>query len=579
MKKCLGIHAWASLAVMALVVTLCLAFATKGRAQMQTTTGISGTVKDPSGAVVVGAKVIVRDQNTGSVRTAATNSSGYYAFQSVLPGLYTITVSMAGFETAMVTNRRVLATEPAQVDVVLQVGRSAQTVTVSAQGAELLNTSSQTITDTITPMLVKNLPTTRGNFFDLLTLAPGVVPQQANGYNGGLGISQTSNAYNYVNIANTYNSSGAFVGGNRDSASNVSIDGANVQSPVYQETPQWQSTDTVQELRVETANMNSEFGYGASGINVITRSGTNRFHGDVYEYLRNNHLDANDFFSNQAGQKLPTYQQNQFGVSVGGPIKKDKLLFFFNYEGLRARQSVNQRLTAVPAAYRNGDFSVNANSTPQNPLAPIPIYNPYQYDPATGLRQQFPGNIIPMGATTLCSPKPTCVDPATVKFLNDWVLQPTAVVDGIPVALGVSKSTIDSNQYTGRIDFLQSEKSTIYGRYTQTPVEAFSGSIQPLAPQYNPHASYNAVAHWIWTPSPSLVNHVFVAYTRPKWFLGRNTSVPDVSSQLGLTNVSGLPGGPDFEGTGYAMDTSQVFILNSTADKYQFEDDFSTIRD
>jgi hypothetical protein len=203
---------------------------------------------------------------------------------------------------AVVVDQQVQASQPAEVDVTLRVGQTKQTVTVSAAGAELLKTSSQTISDTITPTLVKSLPTVRDNFFDLLDLAPGVVSQQTNGYNGGIGISQTSNAYNYVNIGNTYNSSGSFVGGNRDSAANVSVDGANVQSPVYQETPQWQSTDTIQEMQVQTAGMNAQFGYGASGINIITRSGTNQFHGDAYEYLRNDKLDANDFFSNQAGR-------------------------------------------------------------------------------------------------------------------------------------------------------------------------------------------------------------------------------------------------------------------------------------
>jgi len=546
--------------------------------QMQTTTGINGTVTDASGATVPQADVVITDQLTGAVFKARTNNSGFYSFPSLLPGLYTVRVSKSGFRTEVVTDRRILATQPATVDVTLRVGETSQSITVSAEGAELLNTNSQDITGTITPTLVRNLPTTRGNFFDLLTLAPGVVPQQANGYNGGLGISQPSNAYNYVSIGNTYNSSGAFVGGNRDSASNVSVDGSNVQNPVYEDTPQLQSTDTIQELRVETANMSAEFGYGASGINVITRSGTNQYHGDVYEYLRNNAFDANTFFANQAHQTLAPYQQNLFGASLGGPIKKDKLLFFFNYEGLRAQQEQDVQEAVPPAAYRNGDFSVNANSTPQKPLPPVPIYNPYQSNPATGLRVQFPNNQIPMGATTLCAPHPTCVDPATIKFQNEWILQPNAVIQGIPVYLGTERSTMSADKYNVRVDFLKSSNATIYGRYSQTPVNAFAGSIDPLAGTFNPEASYNGVVHWIETINSNTVNHFFVGYTRPRWFLGRKTQgVPNVSQQIGISGTSNLPGGPDFTGTGYDMDTSGVFIDNAITNTYQLQDDLSHV--
>lgn len=581
MKSNVVMSRWRYLRVPVLTLVACLLISLPSSGQIQTTSGIAGNIKDPSGGAIAGAKVVVREQNTGAVHEMISNSLGYYSFPSLLPGIYTITVEMSGFQTAVVTDRQIQASQPAEVDVTLKLGKTSQTVTVSAAGAELLKTSSQSISDSITPELVRSLPTVRGNFFDILDLAPGVVSQQTNGYNAGLSVSQTSNAYNYVNIGNTYNSSGAFVGGNRDSASNVSVDGANVQSSVYQDSPQWQSTDTIKEMQVQTAGMNAEFGYGASGINIITKSGTNQVHGDVYEFLRNNMFDANSFFSNQAGRPLPNYQQNQFGVSVGGPIKKDKLLFFFNYEGLRARQGVNQLLDVPPETYRNGDFSINANSSPQNPQAPIPVYNPYQFNPVTGLRQQFPGNIIPMGATNLCAPHPTCVDPATVKFLNQWVLQPNEVIytstGGTPVAAGVARSSINANQYTGRIDFLQSDKSTIYARYTQTPETGISGSIEPLAATSNNLASYNAITHWTWTPKPSVVNDLFVAYTRPKWFLGRPTNIPNISTQLGLTNVSPLPGGPDFSGTGYSMDATQVFIDNATTDTYQFEDDLAMV--
>jgi carboxypeptidase family protein len=570
---------WRLVWFMMWLMLLLVAFPLSGRAQIQTTSGITGTVTDTSGAVIVGADVVVNEQDTGAVYKTKTNGSGAYSFSSLLPGLYTIRVSFKGFRTEVITDRRILATQPATVDVTLQVGQAAETFTVSGQGAELLTTTSQTITGTITPTLVKNLPNISGSFFDLLTLAPGVVPQDANRSNGGLGISQTSSAYNYVHVGNTYNPSGTFVGGNRDSASNVSIDGSNVQDPVYQQTPQQQATDTVQELRVESANMSAEFGYGASGVNVITRTGTNHFHGDVYELLRNNVLDANYFFDNLAGQKLPHYEHNLFGATVGGPVVRDKLMFFFNYQGLRAQQTQNAQSQMPPDTYRSGNFSVNANSTPQTPLAAIPLYNPYRFDPVTGLRQPFPNNQIPLGSTTLCAPHPTCGDPVSLAFLNKWVLHNNAQIDNLPVFLGKQLNTITSDQYTARVDWLKSTNTTIYGRYTQSPVNQLAGSFDPLAGTSNPYASYNVVAHWIQAIGGTTVNHFFAGWSRPKWLLGRNTNVPDVSKEIGLMNTSASTGGPDFgEGVGYDMDVSGVFILQAGTNTYQLQDDLSHVR-
>jgi hypothetical protein len=233
----------------------------------------------------------------------------------------------------------------------------------------------------------------------------------------------------------------------------------------------------------------------------------------------------------------------------------------------------------VPESYRAGDFSVNANSSPQNPQAPIPIYNPYQFDPLTGLRKPFPNNQIPLGPTNLCAPHPTCGDPVTLAFLNKWVLHSNAVVDNIPVLLATQTNIVTSDQYTGRVDWLKSSNTTIYGRYTQTPMGQLAGSYDPLGGTSNPFASYNAVIHWMQTLRNNTVNHFFVGYSRPKWTLGRNTNVPDVSKQIGLQNAAAGPGGPDFgEGVPYDMDVSGVFILQAGTNTYQLQDDLNHVR-
>ena len=162
----------------AAVPLIVLALAHPARAQMQTTTAITGTVTDPAGAPVPAAAVAVNEQHTGALFRTTTNESGVYSFPALLPGVYTITVTKQGFETAAFTDRSAMATQPATVDVALRIGQSAQTVTVSEAGAELLTTADQTITGTITPTLVENLPDVRGNMFDLLALAPAFFPKR-----------------------------------------------------------------------------------------------------------------------------------------------------------------------------------------------------------------------------------------------------------------------------------------------------------------------------------------------------------------------------------------------------------------
>src|SRR5882762_5030495 len=366
---------------LAMMLSVCLVLlAIPMQAQVETTSSISGTVTDITGAVVGGAAVTVKNQGTGEARNRVTNSTGYYSFPSLAPGTYSITVSMTGFKTVVVSDRVIQVAQPASVDVTLAVGTAAQTVNVSAAGAELISTTSSEISGTINPTLVENLPLNSHNMFDLAVLTPGTSPQY-------LSLSQISfsqKSLNYVAAAGTFVASGIFAGGNRDSGANVSIDGANVQSPVYQQTTQLQSTASIQEMRIETSNMNAEFGGGVSAVNVITKSGGNQFHGEAYEYLRNNHLDAAGFFTNLGGLKLPNYQQNQFGSAVGGPIKKDKLFFFANYEGLRVRQGSVGFAQTPPVSIRGGDFSTLPTVNPDGSLGPpATIYNPYQYDTAT----------------------------------------------------------------------------------------------------------------------------------------------------------------------------------------------------
>jgi len=551
-----------------------LGFVLSMRAQVETTSGISGTVTDPSGAVISGASVTLRNQNTGATREGATNASGSYSFPSVLPGTYTVKVELPGFKTALVTDRVVEVTQPARVDVALEIGETTEIVTVSAEGAELITTATAEISGTVNQTLVDNIPLNGRNFFNLAALTPGTSPQYLR-----MGrVSFAESAMNYVSGAGTFVSSGVFAGGARDSAANVSIDGSNVQSSIYGQTTQLQSPSTVQEVKIQSGNMNAEFGNGVAAVNVITKSGTNEYHGEVYEFLRNDNLDANGFFTNLAGRELPEYKQNQFGGTFGGPILKNKLLFFGNYEGFRVRQSTQSNTIVPPQALRNGDFSSYRPPLPGGAFGPTPtIFNPYRFDPVTGLREPFPGNKIPLGPTNLCSPRPTCVDPVALALLG-FTPPSNTVIDGIPQFSGPVPITIDRDQFSVRLDWQKSANTQIYGRYTFEDRFALAEGLLPLQGTDNSTASQNAVIHWAQVINPVTVNDLAVSYTRPAWLLGRNLGVPDVSKEIGLKNTSNSPGGPNLSVPGFALASSGSFVLDSTQNTYQFKDDFSTVK-
>jgi len=542
-------------------------------AQVETTTSITGTVTDQQGAVIAGAQVRLTNQHTGATRETVTNSEGVYSFQSLQGGTYTISASSAGFKTATVTDRRVETAQPAQLDVKLEIGSTSEQITVSAVGAELINTASAEVTGAVTPQLVQNIPLGRGNFFDLLQLTPGVIPQ-----NIGSSLSFAAMSLNFVSAGNTFQASGAFISGNRDSGSNISVDGANVQIPVYGQATQLQARSSVQEVRVESANMSAEFGNGVAAVNVITRGGSNTFHGELFEYFRNNHMDANLYFNNQAGRKIQPYTQNQFGGALGGPVIKNKLLFFSNYEGFRVVQRQQSFATVPDANIRAGDFSQYQPPGPGGTFLPTPvIYNPYDADPVTGLRRPFPGNKIPVSSSAMCAPRGSCGDPATLKYLQDYVRLPNILTNGVPQYTAAVRTSLTQDQVTGRTDWLRSSSTTIFARYTFTRQDSFAAGLQPMQGTSNPSSTTNAVVHWTQVLSASKVNDLGLSYTRPHWAYTRPLTLPDASTNIGLPNTSSYTGGPTWSVAGFDLGNPTNYIYNAYSNNVQVKDDFGWV--
>lgn len=546
-----------------IVLSCALATGASAWAQMQTTTAIVGTAKDSTGAVMAGVSITVRNDDTGAVRETITNDVGYYSVQALKPGKYSITASQSGFKTAVVKGREVQVSIPATVNFTLELGEVTQEVTVSAEGEEIINTTTGAISTTINENLVQNLPNQTRNFFDLVSLAPNTTPQ----YFGNGNLSFGSHSMRRVNAASSLESSGIYAAGADSNASNFSVDGANAQMAVYNMAVFIQSASTIKELRIETASANAEFGDGSNFINVITKSGTNDLHGELFWQHRNDNLDATNFFTNLAGRNLPEYKRNKFGGTLGGPLLRDKLHFFGNYEGSRLRESSQGNAIVPTSQMRAGDLSGYRPLLPGQVLGPTPtIYNPFDFDPATGLRRPFPGNRIP---TSL-------LNPAMQKLL-EYTALPNTVIDGVPQYSGLVQATIDEAQYGIRVDWAKSPKTNIFGRYTFGKRDAFRGGlVSELQGESTPSSGHNFVLHWNDVLSPTVINDFSVsAMVRMKSGIGRPLNVPDVSSDIGLKNTSNLTGGPGLTVPDFTLGASGLFVWDPTQDTYQIRDDFS----
>ncbi len=341
-------------------------------AQVQSGT-IVGTVTDPTGAVVPAAQITLRNEATGFQRVVETNPSGRFVAYSIPTGLYTITVQADGFQR--LERRGVQLTAAATVDVHLELTLGSVTETVEVTGAApLLQTQEAAVSHLVDNQEIINLPLNGRSFTQLVTLAPGA----------GVGSSGNLNTSVYAMRA----------------PANITVNGASAQNNTYLvdgifNRMLWLNTlvmvptiDAIQEFRVMTSNYSAEYGSSAGAVTVVqTKSGTNELHGSAYEFLRNDNLDANTFFNNRAGLPKPAFNRNEFGGAVGGPIIRDKLFFFGDYQGLRIRQPRDFTATIPSPAQRRmvqtGDFS-NLGAT---------IYDPFSV--AGGRRQPFAGNQIP----------------------------------------------------------------------------------------------------------------------------------------------------------------------------------------
>ena len=477
-----------------------------------TTTTLIGSVTDATGGVLTGAEVTVTNTDTNLVRTVKTDSQGAYRVEFLPVGNYKVEVSNPGFKNYLQQGIVLTVNEVARVDAKLEVGGSTETVTVT-EAPPLVNTENPTLGRTVDSVEIRQLPLVERNVYALLDLTPGV---QSNNNGAATASSGTSS------LVLGYPEQRTLINGGVDGGAgsvNYYLDGGINMTGLRNTGNILPNPDAIQEFRVQTNSYNAEFGRFNSGvINVITKSGTNSFHGSVFEFIRNTEFNANDW-----GSKLstPTYRRNQFGATVGGPIIKDKTFFFFSYGGLRQETSTFLNNAVVPTdAERTGDFSADKTQ---------PI------DPATG--KTFVCN----GVTgVICANR---IDPVATKIIDTYIPEANQPNNRWQ---GFIPSPYNTNEFLLKIDHQLNAKHRLTGSYFETSgtntVRAGSGNL-PWATQEFDWRQHDANLSDTWVIGDNKINQVWFTYTRN--FGGRlnlpATSLGDLGSAFNLQGTPNLP--------------------------------------
>jgi Carboxypeptidase regulatory-like domain len=467
---------------------------------------IAGTVTDASGAVIPGARITIQDTLTGVITDAVTDSHGVYDAASLMPGTYSVSFSMQGFKTLVKSNIE-LHVEAITVNATLEVGVVTQQVNVT-EGAQLVQTETSDKRSTLTATAVAQLPSVGLNWYDFTALQPGTNPggpttQSNEGVAGGQGVG--------LNGQGGFLQSWQLDGGEATVAMNPDF----LQIPI----------DAVGEVNFKENNFNAEYSNGLAVFNVITKSGTNRFHGSLYEFNQNDAYDAANFFVNVAGATKPPVRWNEYGASIGGPIKKDKAFFFFNFQRNPISSHATGFYTYPTGAMRNGDFSGL----------------PTLYDPSTTtqlangsfVRSAFPNNQVPTNR----------FDPAAMKIQQYY---PMPNVSGAGVVNNYFYDVFTpqtTTYYNGKVDYNISSGNRLELSTMQTYLNNISGySGYSATPPID--LVYGSIHEWqwqisdVWSISANTVNELHLDWVRENGLWTPAEQGMGWSQKLGIPNLT-----------------------------------------
>ncbi len=424
---------------------------------------LSGLVKDPSSAVVAGADIELLNVKTGTIAPTKSNDAGYFAISSIQPGEYQLSGSAAGFEKTVVNNITIHAADSIAIDLQLRVGKSSEAVTVSDR-APLLQTEAGTISSVITQAEINNIPLEGQNPLTLIGLTAGITKTSPPGLQTADRGATSSISYFLSN-------------GSVDNQNEFSIDG--IPNNITDRAGYMPFSSDIQEFNVLSSAYDAQYGHGAgASVVVVTKAGTNELHGSAYEFFQNDALEATNYFSRQTGLAKPPLRFNQFGVAVGGPIRKKSMFFFFNYDGIRTHTSSPTIGTVPTAAQRAGDFSGTLDQKGNL----IQIYNPFTsrpdpLHPGHYIRDAFAGNKIPAGMIDRSS--------AALLALLPMPNQPGVGSTGANNYAKTVSNSAPMNNYSGRYDYQINERNRLFGKFARESTPAVAGTfLLPASNEY-----------------------------------------------------------------------------------------------
>jgi hypothetical protein len=498
---------------------------------------LTGTVKDSSGAVIPNAQVAITDTATGVTRTVSPGSAGLYTAPNLLPGTYEVRVSATGFSTRLQKGITLTVGAEQVLDFTMQVGQMTQTVEVTTEAPTVELTSSE-LGATVNSTTVRELPLNGRSWTDLAALQPGVVGATSHpkvdvnrGYGSQLSISGArpqQNNYRLDGISiNDYSNGGP-----------GSVLGQNL------------GVEAIQEFSVLTSNYSAEYGKTSGGVvNAISRSGTNQFHGSVYEFLRNSALDASNFFDNSNGVPKPPFRRNQFGVSGGGPIRKDHTFIFGDYEGIRQSEGTTES-SGVPSANARLGILHDSNGNLEDEHG----CSFQGWDPSTRKCPKSGPLVVPLTSQSQCPTEPNgatntllaptqaglCVDDKVTKYLPFFNLPSSPTTGNVGQYVFARQQVVSENYYTTRVDEKISEKDSLFGTYVYDYSPLTQPDILNDILQQSIAKRQIAAIEENHTFSPTLLNSFRVGYNRDH--ANAAAAVKAINSAAAVTTNQWAPG-------------------------------------
>ena len=503
----------------------------------QVTTGsVAGFVFDPANRPVPGVRISVIDTGRGVGRSTMSGASGFYRIADLNPGLYRISATCDGFDPVMVPNAPVEVNTDLRADMRLALAGRKDTVMVHSQIGTVMAESSGLGT-VLRQDMISTLPLNQRDFLQLALLSPGVLPPVQG--------SELSTRGNFAMHAN----------GGREEFNNFLLDGVDNNDQDTNRYVLQPAVDAIQEFKIATNAYSAEYGRSAAGqVNVITRSGSNDFHGSLYEYLRNRDLDARNFFD---GSQKPQYIRNQFGAGVGGPISRDRTFFFADYDGLRGRQGFSRLATVPTAAQRSGDLS-----------GPAPVIDPLAGAP-------FPGNIIPASR----------ISPIARQILNLYPQPTNRDLAGNYLAQPIGQDSL--NQFNVRLDHRIASADQITVRYSygyKKILEPFAENSQDL-PGFGDlvgDRGHNALLNYVRVLSPATTNSLLLGFNRVARRIVPQNYQTDVNGLWGVRYLPSRPiefGFPSINVLGLALAGDVATLpIDRHNNTYQLTDSLALVR-